>query len=87
MPGVSLPAPPVDACSLLAPTRVAAVLGLGVGSGEHVIAAVPSTCYVTTPALGIGLNVKKGGSAFQIRVYGFPVEQIKTIEKTLAERR
>jgi hypothetical protein len=41
--------------------------------------------YVTTPGLGTGLSVKKGNSVFEIRVYGFPVEQIKTLEKTLAQ--
>ena len=41
--------------------------------------------YVTTPGLGTGLNVKKGNSAFQIRVYGFPPDQIETMEKTLAQ--
>ena len=41
--------------------------------------------YITTPGLGTGLNVKKAGSALQVRVYGFPVDQIKSMEKTLAE--
>src|ERR1700686_5853380 len=41
--------------------------------------------YITTPGLGTGLNVKKGNSAFQIRVYGFPPDQIETMEKTLAQ--
>lgn len=40
--------------------------------------------YITTPGLGTGLNVKKGNSAFQIRVNGFPVDQTKAMEKTLA---
>jgi hypothetical protein len=39
--------------------------------------------YVTTGAL-TGLTVRKGNSVFQIRVYGFPPEQIKAKEKTLA---
>jgi hypothetical protein len=29
--------------------------------------------YIMTPGLGAGLNVKKGSSVFQIRVYGFPL--------------
>jgi len=41
--------------------------------------------YIDTPGLGVGLNVRKANSAFQIRVYGFPVDQIKTLEKTLAQ--
>ena len=41
--------------------------------------------YITTPGLGTGLNVRKGNSAFQIRVYGFPPDQIETMEKTLAQ--
>jgi hypothetical protein len=40
--------------------------------------------YITTPGFGTGLNVKKGTSAFQIRVYSFPLEQTKAMEKTLA---
>ena len=38
--------------------------------------------YITT--LGIGLNVKKGDTAFTIRVYGFPKDQMQAKEKTLA---
>jgi hypothetical protein len=41
--------------------------------------------YITTPGLGTGLNVKKGSIAFQVRVYGFSLDQIKAMEKTLAE--
>jgi hypothetical protein len=41
--------------------------------------------YVTTPGLGTGLNVKKGDFVFEIRVYGFPLDDIKAKEKTLAE--
>jgi hypothetical protein len=41
--------------------------------------------YIDTPGLGIGLNVKKGASFFQVRVYGFPADQIRAIEKTLAQ--
>jgi hypothetical protein len=41
--------------------------------------------YIDTPGLGVGLNVKKGISAFQIRVYGFPVDQTKSIENELAQ--
>jgi hypothetical protein len=41
--------------------------------------------YIDTPGLGMGLNVKKGASVFQVRVYGFPVDQVRAIEKTLAQ--
>jgi hypothetical protein len=40
--------------------------------------------YVTTPGLGTGLFFRKGSAAFDLRVYGFPLEQIKTKEKALA---
>jgi hypothetical protein len=40
--------------------------------------------YATTPGIGTGLIFKKGDSAFDLRVYGFPVEEIKAKEKTLA---
>jgi len=42
--------------------------------------------YITTPGFGTGLSVKKGDSALQIRLYGFPLDQIKAIEKTLAQQ-
>ena len=41
--------------------------------------------YMTTPGFGTGLSVLKGGAAFKVRVYGFPIEQIKQKEKTLAQ--
>ena len=40
--------------------------------------------YATAPGFGTGLIFKKGASAFDLRVYGFPLEQIKEKEKTLA---
>jgi hypothetical protein len=40
--------------------------------------------YITTAGLGTGLSFKKGDAAFQVRVYGFPIDQIKAKEKTLA---
>lgn len=42
--------------------------------------------YMTTPGFGTGLSVLKGGAAFKVRVYGFPIEQIKQKEKTLAQQ-
>jgi hypothetical protein len=41
--------------------------------------------YMTTPGFGTGLSVLKGGFAFKIRVYGFPIEQVKTKEQKLAQ--
>jgi hypothetical protein len=40
--------------------------------------------YITTGGFGTALNVKKGNSAFQVRVGGFKPEQEKEIEKFLA---
>jgi hypothetical protein len=39
---------------------------------------------VTTPGVGTGLIFRKGASAFDVRVYGFPLDEIKAKEKTLA---
>jgi hypothetical protein len=41
--------------------------------------------FVATSGIGTGLYVKKGNFAFQIRVFGFPVEEIEAKEKILAE--
>ena len=128
----------VDACTLLTPVQVNAVLGVSVGPGQHI--SSPSKCgwaepsdrmhrgkhvvlevfsangsltpvdrfnkdkaparritktpvtgvgddayFITTPGLGTGLNVRKGSSVFQLRVNGFPPDQIQTIEKVLAK--
>ena len=40
--------------------------------------------YMTMPEVG-GVRVPKESSILQIRVHGFPVDQIKTKEKTLAD--
>jgi hypothetical protein len=127
-----------DACSLLTPAQVSAVLGVSVGAGEHIpgpemcgwsqpgdtshsgkrvvltifgpmgkstpadrfangktpvprITKTPASgigddaYYITTPGMGTGLNVKRGSSVFQIRVYGFSLNQIEATEKTLAQ--
>jgi hypothetical protein len=42
--------------------------------------------FMTTPGFGTGLSVKKNDYAFKIRVYGFPLGQIKEKEKTLAQQ-
>ncbi|MGH9735334.1 MAG: hypothetical protein ACRD8A_12185 [Candidatus Acidiferrales bacterium] len=41
--------------------------------------------YMTTPGFGTGLSVLKGGFAFKVRVYGFPVQQVEQKEKMLAQ--
>jgi hypothetical protein len=41
--------------------------------------------FIDTPGFGLGLNVKKGSSVFQVKVYGFSPEQIKAFEMTLAQ--
>jgi hypothetical protein len=39
---------------------------------------------VTTPGMGTGLIVRKGAAVFDVRVYGFPLDQIQAKEKALA---
>ena len=41
--------------------------------------------YIDTPGFGLGLNVKKGGAAFQVKVFGFSAELTKVLERALAE--
>lgn len=41
--------------------------------------------YMTTPGFGTGLSVRKGNSAFKIRVYGFSDDAVKQKEKELAQ--
>ena len=48
----------------------------GIGDEAH---------YMTTPGFGTGLSVKKGSYAFKVRVYGYSLDQIKAMEKTLAQ--
>src|SRR5262249_45259367 len=38
-----------------------------------------------TTRAGLGLLVKKGTSAFEVRVYGFEIDQAKPVAKTLAQ--
>lgn len=133
-------APRTDACSLLTPAQVSAVLGVAVGSGEKISPGSTALCgwevpgqkslnrkrvvlsiyiqmgsmtpvqrfnnaktpikgvtkvpvsgvgddaiFATTPGLGTGLIFRKGDAAFDLRVYGFPINQIKAKEKTLAD--
>ena len=58
-----------DACIAKTPVK-------GVGDDAY---------FIDTPGFGLGLNVKKGSSAFQVKVYGFSPEQIKIFEMTLAQ--
>ena len=127
-------APPTDACSLLTPAQVSAVLGSPVSGGpftqnSKTICAWPAPggavppkrvmvniTHVSvfagakmglageneaiTPLSGVGdeafydgdkagrgtaLFVRKGDFAFSVKVFGFPPDQIKEKEKTLAQ--
>jgi hypothetical protein len=41
--------------------------------------------YIDTPGFGLGLNVKKGNFAFQVKVFGFSPQMTKMIENSLAQ--
>lgn len=41
--------------------------------------------FINTTRAGLGLTVRKGSSAFEIRVYGFDIEKAKPVAKTLAQ--
>jgi hypothetical protein len=41
--------------------------------------------FTGTTRTGLGLVVKKGNSAFEIRVYGFDIDKAKPVAKTLAQ--
>ncbi len=41
--------------------------------------------YIGTPGFGLGLNVKKGAFAFQVKVFGFSPEMTRTFENSLAQ--
>lgn len=51
---------------------------------EPVTGVGDDAIFATTPGLGTGLIFRKGNAAFDLRIYGFTVEQIKAKEKTLA---
>jgi hypothetical protein len=139
-PRAAYAAPPTDACSLLTPAQVTAVLGVSVAAGEKLAPGSAALCgwevpgqkslsrkrvvlsiytpigsltpverfnnakfpirgikkepvsgvgddaiFATTPGFGTGLIFRKGDAAFDLRVYGFPVEQVKANEKKLAD--
>lgn len=41
--------------------------------------------YIDTPGFGVGLNVKKGAFAFQVKVFGFSPKTTRTFENSLAQ--
>lgn len=89
-----------DACSFLSQNKISAILGLTVDAGRH-IGPSSALCgwgelndpshsgkhayYIDTPGFGLGLNVKKGTAAFQVKVFGFSPEMTKTLENSLAQ--
>ena len=55
------------------------------GIEKTTVAGVGDDAFsATTPGIGTGLIFKKGDGAYDVRVYGFPVDEIKAKEKTLA---
>jgi|GEM_PF-299043 len=137
---VGYAAPPTDACSLLTPAQVSAVLGVSVGAGQKILPNSTAMCgwevpgqqrmdrkrvvlsiytqigsltpiqrfnyaktpikgitkvpvsgvgddalFVTTPGFGTGLIFRKGDAAFDLRAYGFPLDQVEAKEKALAQ--
>lgn len=52
---------------------------------EPVTGVGDDAIFVTTPGFGTGLIFRKGDAAFDLRVYGFPIDQIKAKEKKLAD--
>ena len=51
----------------------------GVGDDAYYVS------YSKTTRAGLGLVVKKGNSAFEVRVYGFDIDKAKPVAKTLAQ--
>lgn len=52
---------------------------------EPVTGVGDDAIFATTPGFGTGLIFRKGNAAFDLRVYGFPIDQIKAKEKKLAD--
>ncbi|HXT72629.1 MAG TPA: hypothetical protein VN785_02125 [Candidatus Angelobacter sp.] len=52
---------------------------------EPVTGVGDDAIFATTPGLGTGLIFRKGDAAFDLRIYGFPIDQIKAKEKKLAD--
>ncbi|MFZ0415749.1 MAG: hypothetical protein WBD23_06130 [Candidatus Acidiferrales bacterium] len=51
---------------------------------EPVTGVGDDAIFATTPGFGTGLIFRKGNAAFDLRIYGFPIDEIKAKEKTLA---
>jgi hypothetical protein len=131
---VATAAPPAtgDACKLLTPQQVSAILGIPVGEGEHIVPDSHTSCgwmgpggasigskkvvlslmtarsfqtgktpvkgvteslapnigdeayYVSMPPFGTALSVRKGATYFQLRIAGFPIGQVRNLERELA---
>src|SRR5579862_3142744 len=75
-----------DACSFPSRNKISAILGLAIDAGRHIgpVSAIGDDAYyIDTPGFGVGLNVKKGAFAFQVKVFGFSPETTKTMESSL----
>jgi len=58
----------------------------GKAASKNFVSGIGDDAYYTTSSgIGTALNVLKGSSGIQMRLYGFPPEQITDIEKTLAQ--
>ena len=85
--------------SAVPPIKRATLTILGPNEFVSMKMPVPAKGVVKTPVKGVGddavyittggtltaLTVKKGKVAFEVRVYGSTIEQVKAAEKTLAE--
>lgn len=85
--------------SAVPPIKRATLTILGPNEFVSMKMPVPAKGVVKTPVKGVGddavyittggtltaLSVKKGNVAFQVSVYGSPIEHVKTAEKMLAE--
>ena len=49
------------------------------------VSGIGDDAYYIESGLNTSLYVKKGSSVFQITVFGFSAEQIKSMEKTLGQ--
>lgn len=82
----SYAAPSTDACALVTPAQIGAVLGVNTGIQEELAPGIGDQAHhMTTPGFGAGLSVRNGDFVFKVRVYGFPIEQVKAKEKTGVE--
>lgn len=55
------------------------------GITKEPVSGVGDDAYYIESGLNTSLYVRKGSSVIQIIVFGFPKEQVKTMEKTLAQ--